>query len=392
VRGAGVAVAAGLTCLTAVAAQSGTGGGRATRTEITIAASGDLLIHAPVWLRAASLGHGGFHDFRPMLARIRRLIRSADVSLCHVETPIGAGAPAGYPRFNAPPGLAVAIRWTGWDACSTASNHTLDRGQYGVAATLATLDRWNVRHTGSARSRRERRRILILAAGGIRVAVLAYTYGTNGLPLPRPWSVNLIEPARIAADARRARREGADLVVVNLHWGVEYRHEPSREQIAVARALVRRDAADVIVGQHVHVVQPIRRVRGRFVVFGEGNLLSNQTAACCPAASQDGFIALIRVRREGDERPRVVRVDYVPTWVRHPEFVVEPVGYTLARLVRTGSGAGGLATELRRSYWRTVAVAGVGSRTRPLPSPSTFQTSQAAGVWQTASRLLPSGS
>jgi hypothetical protein len=360
-------------CIAAIAAQADGGGRGGQVSKITIAATGDLLIHSPIWLRAAAHGHGGFYDFRPMLARIRPIIRSADLAFCHVETPIDAGPLSGYPRFNAPPGLALAIRWTGWDACSTASNHTLDRGRYGVAATLAALDRWHVRHTGSARSRAERRRPLILTAGGIRVAFLAYTYGTNGLPRPHPWTVNLIAPRQIVADARRARRRGAELVVVNLHWGGEYRHEPTREQIAVARTLVRRDAADVIVGQHAHVVQPIRRVRGRFVVFGEGNLLSNQSAACCPAASQDGLIALIRVHREEGRRPRVVRVDYVPTWVRHPEYVVEPAGYALARLARSGRRESALARELGRSYWRTVKVAGVGSRTRPLPSPHAFQ-------------------
>jgi poly-gamma-glutamate capsule biosynthesis protein CapA/YwtB (metallophosphatase superfamily) len=334
---------------------------QSTATEITIAASGDLLIHAPVWY-AASRG-GGRYDFRPLLARIRPIIRGADLAICHVETPMGAGALSGYPRFNSPAALARAIRWTGWDVCDTASNHTLDRGQFGVRATLDALDRANVRHTGSARSRREARRIVVLSAGPLRVAFLAYTYGTNGLPLPHPWSVNLIAAQRILAAARRARARGADLVVVNLHWGEEYRHEPTAEQRGLARRLLVRDGADAIVGQHVHVVQPIRTVRGRFVVYGEGNLLSNQTAACCPSESQDGLIALLRVRVEPDGRPRVVAVDYAPTRVRHPDFVVEPVGYVLAR------GAGARDGELRASYWRTVHYAGAGHGVEPLPPP-----------------------
>jgi poly-gamma-glutamate synthesis protein (capsule biosynthesis protein) len=340
--------------------------------ELTIAASGDLLIHSPVWLRATALGHGGFADFRPMLARIRPILRRADLALCHVETPMGAGALSGYPRFNAPPGLAVAIRWAGWDACSTASNHTLDRGQYGVNRTLWTLDRWHVRHAGSARSRKEATRILHLRVKGVDVAFLAYTYGTNGLPLPHPWSVRLIDARRIVADGRRARREGADVVVVNFHWGEEYRHEPTREQVTLARTLFKRNAADVIVGQHVHVVQPIRRVFGRPVVFGEGNLLSNQTGACCPVESQDGLIALLRVRVQDGERPRVVSVDYVPTYVRHPDFVVEPVGYALAALAKRGVSRSSYGVELRQSYWRTVRFAGVMPGVAPQPGPAAF--------------------
>ena len=339
---------------------------------MTIAASGDLLVHTPVAYRALANGRGGYADFRPMLARIRPIVRSADLALCHMETPMGAGAISGYPRFNAPPGLAVGIAWAGWDACSTASNHTLDRGQTGVNTTLGALDRWRVRHTGSARSRREAQRIVHLDAAGLDVAFLAYTYGTNGLPLPHPWSVRMIDLNRIVADGRRARREGADLVVVNFHWGVEYQHEPSGEQVALARAVFRRDAADVIVGQHVHVVQPIRRVRGRIVVFGEGNLLSNQTGGCCPTESQDGLIALLRVRVVEGKRPRVEEVDYVPTWVRHPDYVVEPAGFTAGRLLRSGDADGFLAGELRRSYWRTVGYAGLIPGARPLPKPSTF--------------------
>jgi poly-gamma-glutamate capsule biosynthesis protein CapA/YwtB (metallophosphatase superfamily) len=340
--------------------------------ELTIAASGDLLIHSPVWARAAALGRGGFYDFRPLLARIRPIIRSADLALCHVETPMGAGAPSGYPLFNSPPGLAVAIAWTGWDACSTASNHTLDRGQYGVDATLGALDRWHVRHTGSARSRREALRILHLEVAGLDVAFLAYTYGTNGLPLPHPWSVRLIDVKRIVTDGRRARRQGADLVVINLHWGLEYRHEPTKEQVSLARTIFRRGAADVIIGQHVHVVQPIRRVLGHFVVFGEGNLLSNQSAACCPAESQDGLIALLRVRVPDGKRPSVAAVDYVPTYVRRPDYVVEPVGFTLAALLKRRESRSPYGLELRRSYWRTVRHVGVQPRVKPHPGPAAF--------------------
>jgi poly-gamma-glutamate synthesis protein (capsule biosynthesis protein) len=343
--------------------------GRPVRThEITIAASGDLLIHSPVAARALRFGGGRWYDFLPMLARIRPIVRSADLAFCHVETPMGAGAISGYPRFNSPSSLALAIRWTGWDACDTASNHTVDRGQAGVDATLGSLDRWHVAHTGSARSAAEAGRILVLPVQGLKVAFLAYTYGTNGLPVPHPWSVNLIDARRIVADGLRARRAGADLVIVNLHAGDEYSHAPSAQQLATVRAVFAQHAADVVVGQHVHVVQPVRRLGGHYVVFGEGNLLSNQTTSCCPLGTQDGLIALIRVRWVEGEPPQVIGVDYVPTWVEHPDYVVQPVGYALAR----GSG-GTLAGEYRASYWRTVRWAGVARTIRPLPRPGAFR-------------------
>ena len=333
-------------------------------TTLTILASGDILVHAPVAIAAST---GGSYDFRPLLARIRPLVRGADLALCHAETPIGAGPLSGYPIFNAPAQLAAAIGWAGFDVCSTASNHSVDRGAAGIASTLAALRRAGVRATGTARTRRESRRVLVLRAAGVRVAFLSYTYGTNGLPLPRPWSVNLMTPARIVADARRARRAGADVVVANLHWGAEYVHAPTSDQRSVARAVLRSGQVDAIVGQHAHVVQPVGRVAGRPVVYGEGNLLSAQSIAYCAAATQDGLIAILRVRVAAG-RARVARVEYVPTRVSRPGYVVTPVGFRLRALVRAGAGESAEAEELRGSYRRTVAVVGRSRFVRPLPA------------------------
>ena len=135
------------------------------------------------------------------------------------------------------------------------------------------------------------------------------------------------------------------MVVVNLHWGTEFRHAADAFQTALARRLGRSRAITAVVGQHAHVVQPIRRVGRTWVVFGTGNLLSNQSAACCPAASQDGVLVRLHLR-VGPRRARVDRVTYLPTWVRHPE-------YTVVRAQGT-------------SRQRTLAVIGRGRRVRPL--------------------------
>lgn len=307
---------------------------------ITIEASGDLLIHSPVWQRAQALAGDRGYAFGPLLSRLRPWVRRADLALCHMETPMTKATPAGYPVFNTPPALARGLRQTGFDACSTASNHTLDRGAAGVAGTIRALNRAGIAHAGSARSKREGRRITMLRTRGVDVALLSYTDVSNGQIEPFPWSVNEADPQRISADARRARRQGAEVVIVNLHWGDEYRSSPSATQLALARRLRRTRAITAIVGQHAHVVQPVRRVGGRFVVFGLGNLISNQTAACCAAASQDGALAILHVKVT-NRRGRVVRVRYVPTYVRHPDYTVVPV--------RRGS-----------SYARTVGVMGRG--------------------------------
>jgi hypothetical protein len=323
--------------------------------RFTIAATGDLLIHSPIYDRARR--PSGRYRFEPMFRYVEPYIKGADLALCHVETPMTSGAPSGYPRFNTPGDLARAIHSTGWDVCDTASNHSLDQGQRGIDATTRFLDRARVAHTGSFRSKAARGRITMLRAKGVRVAFLAYTALTNGLRSPHPWSLNLARRKLILSDARRARRRGARVVIVNVHWGTEFSHRPDAQQTRLARQLTRSRRVTAVVGQHVHVVQPIRRINGKLVVFGEGNLISNQTAACCPAASQDGLIAILRivVDHRGD---RVAAVRYVPTWVRHPDFAVLPV----RRAQRRGWAA---AASLRQSQRRTVGVLGRGRGFRP---------------------------
>jgi hypothetical protein len=303
---------------------------------ITVVAGGDVLVHEPVWERARALSGGSGYAFGPLFAPLRPWVRRADVALCHMETPLTSGPPSGYPVFATPRALAHGLRRTGYDACSTASNHTLDRGAAGVASTIRALHRNGLAHAGSARSRAEARRTTMLRARGASVALLSYTQVSNGQVEPHPWSLAEARPDRIARDARRAVRRGADAVIVNLHWGAEYRHAPTAAQLALVDRLSGTRAITAIVGQHAHVVQPIRRIGGRFVVFGLGNLISNQTAACCPAATQDGALAVLHVRI-GKRRSRVVRVRYVPTRVRHPDLSVVPVrrGVSYERTVST---------------------------------------------------------
>jgi poly-gamma-glutamate synthesis protein (capsule biosynthesis protein) len=349
-------VAAGLL---ATATLTGSGGGAPVTTRLAsspapapvpavsleISVSGDLLMHSPLYQRALALGRGRRYDFAPMLRAIKPYVAGADLAVCHVETPMGPGPPHGFPLFNTPADLARAIRATGWDACDTASNHSLDGGQPGVDATGAALARAGVRHTGSFASAAAQRRPLILRVKGVRVALLAYTEMTNGIPLPHPWSVNLASAPRILADARRARRKGAQVVIVNLHWGTENQSAPSAFQRRLADALTASGEITAVVGQHVHVVQPIRWIHGKPVVFGEGNLLSSQTAACCAAGSQDGLIALLDLRVAGSG-VRAVRVRYLPTYVRHPDYTI--------------------VHARGRSRSRTIGIAGRSSRVVPI--------------------------
>jgi poly-gamma-glutamate synthesis protein (capsule biosynthesis protein) len=332
--------------------------------RLTISVSGDMLIHSPVWESALALGGGGGYEFGPLLEQVRPYVRGAEIAVCHVETPIAPGPPHGYPLFNTPPELAGAIAQTGWDACSTASNHSVDQGQEGIDATLDALDRAGVEHTGTYASERAARKPLILRAKGVRIAYLAYATSTNGVTPPAPWSLDLAAtPTPILRDARRASRR-ADAVIVNVHWGPnvipEYVTEPSEPQVEFVRRLASSRDITAIVGQGPHVVQRIDRVEGKPVVFSEGNLISAQGAdAGLATESQEGLIGLLDLGFDGS-RARVQRVRYVPTWVQHPGYRVLPVGSAL----RTGSGDPAI---LRAAYERVVGIAGRARTVEPLP-------------------------
>jgi Bacterial capsule synthesis protein PGA_cap len=327
----------------------------------TVEASGDLLIHSPVWERALELGGGNHYNFTPLFRRIKPYIASTDLPLCQMETAMTPSPPTGFPVFNTPPQLAYAIRNTGWRACSTAATHALDQGQRGVDDTIASLDKVGVKHAGTYSSAAAQRTPLIMTVKGIKVAFLSYTELTNGIPSPHPWSVNRAQNIRqILDEAHRARAEGARAVVINIHWGDENVPAPSRFQLHLAGVLTRDPDITAIVGQHVHVPQPIRRINGKLVVFGEGNLISNQTSACCPGASEDGLIALLTIVVD-NRGARVTKVRYVPIWVQHPTFTVLPVGDAL----RSDPAD---AAELRASYNRTVAVAGRSADVQPVPA------------------------
>lgn len=250
----------------------------------TLVASGDIVPHAAIIDRASFDAGGTGYDFRPMFAGIRPVVSRADLALCHLDTVYGAdGVYTGHPVFRSPPEIAAAVAATGYDGCSTASSHSLDDGAAGVRRTLDVLDGAGVRHAGTARTEAEANSVTLLRAGPARVAHLAYTGETNGLAVPpgEPWTVNLIDENRILADAKAARKAGADVVVVSLHWGTEWQDAPDDRQLALARALTAsrtgtRPDVDLILGTHAHVPQAYEKVNGTWVVYGMGDQVAGE--------------------------------------------------------------------------------------------------------------------
>lgn len=239
-------------------------------------ASGDLLVHPQLWDQAAvdaqQTGNGTL-DFEPLLAGQRPYIEASDLAMCHMETPVATpeGPFSGYPQFNVPPQILDAAKAVGYDACTTASNHTIDAGTEGLVRTLDTLDRLGLPHTGSYRTEQDAQELMILETPAARVAVIEATYGLNGLIPEFPWQVDMLDAPTMIAKAERAREEGADVVIAAIHAGDEYASLPNQQQIDLAHALADSGAVDFIYGHHTHSVLPIEYYNDTWIVYGLGN-------------------------------------------------------------------------------------------------------------------------
>ncbi|MFE6847405.1 CapA family protein [Streptomyces sp. NPDC057686] len=251
----------------------------------TLVATGDVLPHDSVIKRAAADADGDGHDFRPMFSLVKPVVSAADLAICHMETVYGQdGGPfTGYPAFQSPPEVADGLKDAGYDGCSTASNHTLDAGADGLKRTLDKFDKAGLKHAGSARTATEAATPTLYTAGSAKVAHLAYTYDTNGYPLPegQPWAVNLMEKDKIIADARAARKAGADVVLVSVHWGTEWQTEPDEKQLGLGKALTAsqtggRPDIDMILGTHAHIPQAYEKVNGTWIIYGMGDQVAGE--------------------------------------------------------------------------------------------------------------------
>jgi poly-gamma-glutamate capsule biosynthesis protein CapA/YwtB (metallophosphatase superfamily) len=290
--------------------------------EITMVMSGDVLLHSGLWdtarIDAQRTGRGEM-DFRPLLAGMRPVISGADLAICHMETPLAprGGPYESYPIFAAPPAIVPALRWAGYDACTTASNHSVDQGWDGIVRTLDDFHRHGIETAGTAATKADSRHALMIDVDGITVALISATYGTNGLPIPseQPWSVPLIDPAKIERMAARAKGDGADIVMVGLHWGLEYTHTPTQDQIDVAEQLAASPDIDLIYGEHAHVVQPYDRIHGTWVVYGLGNQVAQQDTAV--EGVYDGNTCRVTFKERPDGSFKVERLEYIPTMITH---------------------------------------------------------------------------
>lgn len=279
--------------------------------------AGDIMGH-DTQIVGAYREDSGLYDYEPTFRYIRDFISAADVAVGNLEVTLAGPPYKGYPQFSSPDALAEETAAAGFDILVTANNHALDRGTKGFTRTLDMLDSLRFLRAGTYYDSLDRDTLypLIFEMNGIRVAMLNYTYGTNGLKIPSPYIVNRIDTALIRRDLHKAKLAGPDYIIALMHWGKEYEREENSTQDALARFLFRH-GADAIIGSHPHVVQPVKylmlagdTVKTFPVVYSMGNFVSNQRAQYKDGGIMPGLV----LRKIGDQTV-LHALDYLPYWV-----------------------------------------------------------------------------
>lgn len=337
--------------------------------RIVLMTVGDIMMHTQQ-LASGLDARMRTYRFDGFFSKVAPLFESADWIIGNLETTLAGGDRryTGYPLFNSPASFATALKNAGFTAVTTANNHALDRRESGVLRTIENLERAGLAHTGTFRSESERNEPLLLNKHGMTLAVMAYTYGTNGIPIPRgkEYLINRIDPALIEKDIARARALGADIVVVSLHFGAEYQRRPNAEQRRVVDQCLSY-GADLIIGHHPHVVQPYewRTIRDNkigehkaFVIYSLGNFISAQRGNY----KDVGAILKVTIRKPIHGRAVLESAELIPTYVhtfykagkRH--YVVYPLPQTFQEKGEQDVISSDVYRKMETLYNETMAV------------------------------------
>ena len=285
---------------------------------LTLLFTGDIMGHDGQ-IASARDDSTGAYAYDTVFSYVAPLLNGVEVAIGHLEVTLGGPPYRGYPAFSSPDELAADCRNAGFDILGIANNHSADRGSRGIFRTIRVLDSLGIRHTGTWISPESRDSLTPLMIGheSMRIALLAYTYGTNGITVPPPATVAYIDTVKAASEIRRAVCLGADQTVIFIHWGIEYDTLPSHEQRLTAAAL-QRSGADIIIGSHPHVLQPMNAeadssVIRNPVVWSMGNFVSNQR----PRRRDGGAMIRLDITARGDTA-YISDAGYVLTWVYTP--------------------------------------------------------------------------
>lgn len=291
--------------------------------HISMSVIGDIMCHNSQYNDAYDSSTGTY-DFSYVFEDIKHYITSADISIGNLETTF-AGKEKGYsnyPRFNTPEALASNLKDLGIDVLSTANNHSMDTNYTGLVSTLKYLDQAGISHMGTYDSAEKQNQILIKEVNGIKIAFLAFTYGTNGIPVPsdKSYCINLIDEDFIINQLNLAKEQNPDLICVNMHWGIEYQTKQNSSQEKLADLLF-QNGADIILGSHPHVLQPMETktitledgsTKNCFVIYSLGNFMSGQTKE----NTRDSIILNLNITKKADDNSiSIDSVSYVPIYM-----------------------------------------------------------------------------
>lgn len=285
--------------------------------RITLLFAGDFMQHQEQ-IDAAANDNG--YDYQDCFSLVKNEVSKADVAIGNLEVTLGGEPYEGYPGFSAPDEYMHAIMDAGFDVMTVANNHCLDRGSKGLERTIRLLDSLNIPHLGTYLNieEREKKYPLIIEKKGFRIALLNYTYATNGLRVKKPNVVNYIGKNEMLLDIEKARAKNPDFIIACMHWGTEYQSTPDDEQIELANWLFAHGVNHVI-GNHPHVVQPMElrydpiKKQKHVLVYSLGNYLSNMSAL-----KTDGGV-MFKMELCKDSTVRVDKCGYSLVWTSRPK-------------------------------------------------------------------------
>ena len=282
--------------------------------EVSFLFMGDIMGHGPQ-IKSAWQENKKQYEYSEVFNPLEDIISSVDFAIGNLEVTLAGKPFKGYPQFSSPDELAVACKNSGMDVLVTANNHSCDRKNKGIVRTLDVLDSLKILHTGTFKdvNKREKNNLLVLSKEGIKVGLLNYTYGTNGLPFSDPVYVNLVDSVLIKKDVINAKNKDLDKLIVFVHWGYEYKDFPNSYQKKYNR-FFQGLGVDVVIGSHPHVIQPMvysKENNHEFLtVFSLGNFVSNQRAE-----RKDGGAMFRLSFQKTDNNIQISRKEYIPVWV-----------------------------------------------------------------------------
>jgi hypothetical protein len=282
--------------------------------ELDLVMAGDVLLHTRLAYWSED-GKGGY-DFNPIFKLIKPIIKKADLAIVNQETILGGKelGVSGYPTFNGPYELGDAIANAGFDVVLQSNNHSLDRGKQGIYNCLNFWKKYpKIKTVGINTSEAQKKKLCIYKKNGIKVAILNYTYGTNGIPLPKdmPYAVNYLVKDEVINDIKRAEKE-ADFTIVCPHWGTEYYRGITDYQKAWSKIFV-ENGVDLVLGCHPHVIEPIRYVTDKktghkmLVYYSLGNFVNSTMSDGRVGDRYVGGLAKVKLKRGTDNKVRIAK-------------------------------------------------------------------------------------